>query len=248
MKETEKSEKQDEEKGLLDKMQDKFYEKRSDFDDFIFKLFITTVVLMFSAMLVGNQFKHLFFYSTLPSSATFLVTAILATIYFLAALYFRKRRIEKFLEKPKTFKEKCLRFAYTTIKFVIGFSFLWTLAGDSILTIIFDKPVGSAAEGYSLTAVKLFSCAAFLILLYGAIVFSSFSAQLIGLGDKISKSDSIINLASKRSFVMFLGGFFVCFGLLFASVILDSKISVALNAATDKMAQAGKIQREKIRR
>lgn len=240
MEETKNSENQDEEKGILDKIQDKFYEKRTDFDNLILRLFITTVALMFLTSLVGNQFNHLFLYLGLPFSFSLLVTAVLATTYFLAALYFRKRSIEKLLEKPKTIKEKCFKFAYTTLKFVLGFGFVWTLAGDSILTLIFGETVRSAAEGYSLTAIKLFSVGVFLILLYGTIVFSSFSAQLIGFGDKISKSNSIFNLASKRSFAMFLGGFFVCFGLLLASTILDSKISAAVNTATEKMVQAKK--------
>lgn len=240
MEENRNNENQDEEKGILDKIQDKFYEKRTTFDNLIFKLFIATVALMFLTLLVGSQFNHLFLYLGLPFSFSFLVTAILATTYFLAALYFRKRSIEKFLEKPKTTKEKFFKFAYTTLNFVIGFGFVWTLLGDSILTMIFGETVRSATERYNLTAIKLFSYCVFLILLYSTIVFSSFTSQMIGLGDKISRSDSIFNLASKRSFVMFLGGFFVCFGLLLTSTILDSKILTAVNTATEKMVQAKK--------
>lgn len=243
-----KNSENNEEKGFLDKIQDKFYEKRANFDDFIFKSFIITVTLVFLAVLAGSQFQHLFIYLCLPFSAAFVVTAILATTYFIVAVYFRKRSIEKYLEKPKTYREKFLKFSYTAIKFLLGFGFVWTFVGDSILTLIFDKQIQSSVEGYNLTAIKLLSSAVLLLLLYCGIVVSSYSAHLVGFGDRIAASNSIFNLASKRSFVMFLGGFFVCFGLLFASVILDSKISVALNAATAKMEQAAKIQREKLHR
>jgi hypothetical protein len=240
MKEIKHTEDLNEEKTTLDKIQEWFYEKRSDLENYILKMFFATLALMTFALLTGNLLNSLFAYLSLPFVISLFVTAISALTYFLVSLYFWKRKTEKYLEKPKTFKEKCFKFIYGSIKFLIGFGFVWSLAGNSILSLIFDRPIQAIGEDYNQTAIKLALYAFLLGLTYCAIIIFSFSAQLVGFGDKISKGESVFNLASKRSFVMFLGGFFVCLTLLGVSTILDNKISIALTKAADKVAQSKK--------
>lgn len=197
-------------KGTLDKGQEYFYKKRSDIEKYIFSLFFVTLALAILGLFLGSVFNNLLFYLVLPFCISLALVAITSMFYFISSIYFRKRIVEKRLEKPKNFKEKSLKFGYSAVKYLIGMSFLWTLVGDFILTIILGKPVQLIADGYNQFAVKLFIFSVLLALSYCVIIFFNFTASLIGFGDAISERDSVFNLYSKRSFVMFLGGYFIC--------------------------------------